>query len=370
MKQLSEYGSEMFSVLSSTAGGSIIAADIVACRRQEEKVFLFCSGGWAFTPLPTTKSAIFECGPDASDEELQLNWLARCCDKTLVFNGSFAFVLAVLIRTIAERQRGPAHDAKRNGKHRRGLPTLQHEGEEVINVGLVWGQFCSRPPASVASASASVKKGKGKDKGKGKAAVADRHSPSDAAAASTDAQQTAAPALTMPFGSPSVQCVCEIGVLNEAKLEAFPQNHFGHAADLASEELREVADFGTKSVLQFFDQHGIPHEWLLIADCRLLCCMMLCCCAVVLLSWSGRLPKKGELPLVLWQERPLASTAYVHCLMIAYWLLFNCCCVVVLLCCPVRTRCGFAFGRVVASSISTSLVLMCCRCVWCCCNVQ
>lgn len=257
---LNDYAKVFFGVIEETCGSPLLTACphyVDTCKIEEkiedepndqksislnETVVIFASGGWSvippsLSPLPTlsysapslTQAKLIKklsflnqqsSQSDSSlsrvytDEEKSLRkytslyWFARSLSKSFVFNASFAFFLSVLLRTYRKSQ-------ERAEKQRESQPfsaaaflktsstneeyPLYLFGDKVEDISLYLGDWCAyadRQPATV---------------------------------------------------------VCEIGCVNESKLNSFDEDSFAYNEVAA---LAESTTFGTMNIWQYAQKNG------------------------------------------------------------------------------------------------------------------
>ena len=135
-----------YALLQQYAGGLMDNCSVHSLRRVRGEVVVFCAGGWSAVPPSRYPIPSYEWeerrgegGEDERKARLELFWLGRCVGKGRVFNASFAFYLALLLR----RQQSSQHTST--------TPLLSHLSQPVLSLSLHIGRFTSShpPPLSV-----------------------------------------------------------------------------------------------------------------------------------------------------------------------------------------------------------------------------
>ena len=132
-----------YGLLQQYCGGLMDNCAVHSVRRVRGEVVAFCAGGWSAVPPSRYPIPSYEWeerrneAADARKERLDLFWLGRCVGKGLVFNASFAFYLALLVR----RQQSPNHSSS--------TPLLTHLSHPVVSLSLHVGRFSSQSPPSL-----------------------------------------------------------------------------------------------------------------------------------------------------------------------------------------------------------------------------
>ena len=132
-----------YELLQQYCGGLMDNCSVHSVRRVRGEVVVFCAGGWSAVPPSAYPIPSYEWEERRSEaaeerkERLDLFWLGRCVGKGRVFNASFAFYLALLLR---RQQSSQATSA---------TPLLTHLSHPVLSLSLHVGRFTSQPPPPV-----------------------------------------------------------------------------------------------------------------------------------------------------------------------------------------------------------------------------
>jgi hypothetical protein len=278
-------------------------ADVTAWRRSSansDNVFVFASGGWAFGDVPTTASrmpiigdtkitSLPSSGGPLDNEDTKFGvehrerdayWTARTCGKGMIFNYAAAYLFAAQLRArddptltlipgVNVASPSPPPPAAPSKKAKKGaaadaavapfaVPSISastlplrpftYNGERITEVGLCYGTFMTRRP--------------------------DYHYmaiPRNGADGSTDPSNIPEGERTTSVGSgeqkgiQTVSCICEIGIVDDNKVNEFMVANFGQKPNLNTRDLEHVCNFGTHAILHHFDKQGnsscslLPH---------------------------------------------------------------------------------------------------------------